>query len=153
MAMRRGLMAVMIVMCLFGTASGQTSTGTALPPNVKWEETPLLPGAKIAVLYGDLAKPGLATFRVLFPANYKVPPHHHSATENLTVISGTLYDGVGEQMDTSKGTAYPAGSFYVNPANTHHYLWTTDQEAVLQVSLMGPFIMTFVNPAEDPRKK
>ena len=30
------------------------------------------------------------------------------------------------------------------PDNTHHYLWTTDQEVVLQVSVMGRFIMTFV---------
>jgi hypothetical protein len=141
------------IMCLFGPAAGQTSLGPALPPNVKWEETPLLPGAKVAVLYGDLTKPGLATFRVLFPANYKVYPHFHPATENLTVISGTIYDGVGEQLDASRGIAYPAGSFFVNAADTHHYLWTTDQEAVLQVSVMGPFIMTFVNPAEDPRKK
>ena len=151
--MRRSLMTAMTVMGLFGAASGQTSPGTALPPNVTWEENPLLPGAKVAVLYGDLAKPGLATFRVLFPANYKLPPHHHPATENLTVIAGTIHDGIGDQLDTSKGTAYPAGSFFVNPGNTHHYLWTTDQEVVLQVSVMGPFIMTFVNPAEDPRKK
>ena len=151
--MRRGLLALLTVTCLFATASGQTLPGAVLPPNVKWEETPLLPGAKVAVLYGDLAKPGLATFRVLFPANYKVPPHHHPATENLTVISGTIYDGLGEQLDSSKGTSYPAGSFFVNPANRHHYLWTTDQEVVLQVSVMGPFIMTFVDPAEDPRKK
>ena len=151
--MRRGLLTLLTVACLFAAASGQTPPGAVLPSTVKWEETPLLPAAKIAVLYGDLAKPGLATFRVLFPSNYKLPAHHHSATENLTVISGTIYDGLGERLDTSKGTAYPAGSFFVNSANSHHYLWTTDQEAVLQVSIMGPFNMTFVDPAEDPRKK
>ena len=151
--MRRGLLALLTVACLFGSASGQTPPGAVLPPTVKWEETTLLPGAKIAVLYGDLAKPGLATVRFLFPANYKVPAHRHSVTENLTVISGTIYDGLGEQPDPSKATAYPAGSFFVLPANSSHYLWTTNQEAVLQVSVMGPFNMTFVNPAEDPRKK
>jgi quercetin dioxygenase-like cupin family protein len=153
MAMRRALLALLTVAYLSGTASAQTPAGSVLPPNVKWEETPLLPGAKIAVLYGDLAKPGLATFRVLFPSNYKVPAHHHSATENLTVISGTIYDGLGERRDPSKSTAYPAGSFFVLPANSHHSLWTTDQEAVLQVSVMGPFNMTFEDPAEDPRRK
>jgi len=153
MAMRRGLLALLTMACLFGVASGQTPPGAVLPPTVKWEETPLLPGAKIAVLYGDLAKPGLATFRILFPANYRVPAHHHSVTENLTVISGTVYDGLGEQIDRSKATAYPAGSFFVLPANNNHFLWTTDQDAVLQVSVMGPFNMTFVDPAEDPRKK
>jgi len=69
------------------------------------------------------------------------------------VISGTIYDGLGERVDRSKATAYPAGSFFVLPANNSHFLWTTDQEAVLQVSVMGPFNMTFVDPAEDPRKK
>jgi len=95
--------------CLSGMASGQTPLGAVLPPTAKWEETPLLPGAKIAVLYGDLAKPGLATFRLLFPANYRVPAHHHAATENLTVISGTVYDGLGERVDRSKGRLREAG--------------------------------------------
>jgi hypothetical protein len=151
--MRRGLLGLLTVACFFAAVSAQTPAGAVLPQTVKWEETPLLPGAKIAVLYGDLAKPGLVTFRVLFPVNYKIPAHHHSATENLTVISGPIYDGLGKRLDPSKGTAYPAGSFFVLPGNSDHSLWTTDREAVLQVSMMGPFNMTFADPAEDPRKK
>jgi hypothetical protein len=39
------------------------------------------------------------------------------------------------------------------PANHSHRVWTTDQETIFQFSYTGPFDMTFVNPADDPRKK
>jgi quercetin dioxygenase-like cupin family protein len=92
-------------------------------------------------------------WRSSFPANYRVPPHYHSVTEYVTVISGTIYNGFGEKVDTAQGTAYPAGSFFINPANHPHYFWTTDHEAILQFSIIGPLGMTFVNPADDPRRR
>lgn len=50
----------------------------------------LPPGAKIAVLAGDPNKKGPFTNRLQTPAGYKVSPHTHSTTENITVISGTF---------------------------------------------------------------
>lgn len=123
-----------------------------LPDNVKWIEPPTLPGAKLAVLAGDPAKPGLSVYRIWLPANYKVPAHFHPVDENVTVISGAAYLGMGDKFDMTKGTRYPAGSFRVVPANTRHYAWT-EEEAVVQVHLMGPTGITFVNPADDPREK
>jgi len=124
-----------------------------LPADFQWVDSQLLPGGKNANLVGNPAQPGFSMWRSSYPANFKAPPHTHSVTEYITVISGTLYNGTGETMDMTKGTAYPAGSFFVNPANHPHYFWTTDQGVVLQFSIIGPLSMTFVNPADDPRRK
>lgn len=151
--MRIGFLVLLVVSCVLGAASCATTPTPVLPANVQWSDSAVLPGVKRAVLDGNPNQPGLSTWRALLPANYKIAPHYHSVTEYVTVISGTLYNGDGETFDTRHGTAYPAGSFFVTAANARHYNWTTDQGAVLQVSVMGPFGMTFVNPADDPRRK
>ena len=37
------------------------------------------------------------------------------------------------------------------PAKTNHFLMT-QKEAIVEVSAMGPFMITYVNPDDDPRK-
>ena len=149
--MRRVLMVLMVIGSMFAVASCAT-VPPVLPENVKWVEPATLPGAKLAVLVGDPAKPGVTTYRIWFPANSQVAAHYHPVAENVTVISGTVYLGHGDKLDMAKGTAYPAGSFFNVPADMRHYAWTKE-ETVIQVHLGGPTGMTFVNPADDPRKK
>src|SRR6202140_5165196 len=84
------------------------------PDQVKVEAAPpfLPPGAQIAVLEGDpMAASGDFTIRLKLPDGYKVAPHTHPNRENVTVISGTLKFGMGDQFDASKMTAFGAGSF------------------------------------------
>lgn len=151
--MRKGFLVLLVLSCIFGVPSCATAPSAVLPSNLQWVDSQVLPGAKNATLVGNPAQPGFSMWRSSFPANYRVPPHYHSVTEYVTVISGTIYNGFGEKVDTAQGTAYPAGSFFVNPANHPHYFWTTDREAVLQFSIIGPLGMTFVNPADDPRRR
>src|SRR5215210_2315262 len=77
---------------------------------VKWGPAPpLLPaGAQAAVLLGDPSKEGPFTIRLSAPDGYKVPPHFHPTTENVTVISGTFHVGTGDKLDTTKGEALTA---------------------------------------------
>lgn len=149
--MRKLLLTLILVGSMLAGASCAT-VQTALPENVKWASSPTLPGAQFAVLAGDPTKPGLTTVRVWFPANFQVPAHFHPVTENVTVISGTVYVGMGDKLDMAKGTAYPAGSFSTMPADHRHYAWTKD-ETIIQIHIVGPTGITFVNPADDPRKK
>jgi quercetin dioxygenase-like cupin family protein len=151
--MRKGFLVLLLLSCIFGVPSCATAPSPVLPANLQWVDSQVLPGAKNATLAGNPAQPGFSMWRSSYPANYRVPPHYHSVTEYVTVISGTIYNGVGEKFDTAQGTAYPAGSFFINPANHPHYFWTTDREAVLQFSIIGPLGMTFVNPADDPRRR
>jgi len=124
------------------------------PGDVQWTDGPasLPAGSKAAVIEGDPKNPGLFTMRVKLPANYKIPAHWHPADEHVTVISGTFNMGLGEKFDTSKGKALSVGSFAVMPAKTTHFAFTKE-ESVIQLHGIGPWTITYVNPADDPRKK
>jgi len=136
-------------------AQAAASTGehrTFLPSDFKWVDAPagLPKGAKMAVIHGDPSAPGLFAMRAMLPAGYKVLPHFHPADENVTVISGEFYMGMGDAMDESKGHALPAGSVSIMPAGSHHFAWTK-VETVIQIHAMGPWGITYVNPQDDPR--
>ena len=135
------------------TPSGQ-SMNVYLRDGLQWVEGPavLQPGAKMAVVKGDPTKPGLFTMRLWFPANYRVDPHWHVADEHVTVISGALHIGMGERFDREKGRALPTGGFLWMPAGTRHFGWT-EQETEIQLHGIGPWVVNYVNPADDPRKQ
>lgn len=114
------------------------------PPNVP-------KGAKLAVLEGDPSKPGPFTMRLSMPAGYKVAPHWHSQTENLTVISGTFMVGMGEQVDAKAMKPYKAGAFGSVPAKQPHYA-VAKGPTVIQIHGEGPFDLTYVNEKDDPTK-
>ena len=108
---------------------------------------------KIAIIQGDPMTAGRSyTIRLSCTDGLKVAPHWHPTTENLTVISGTFYLGTGDKMDESKATAMTAGAFGSMPAKMHHYAWTKGETEV-QIHAMGPFQLTYVNPADDPQQK
>lgn len=120
--------------------------------DVAWGPAPpgLPPGSKAAVLSGNPGIEGSYTLRAWLPNGYKVPPHWHPTTENLTVLSGTLHVGMGDVFDKAKGTTITAGGFAVMPATMRHWAWA-EGEVVMQVHGNGPFSITYVNPADDPR--
>jgi uncharacterized RmlC-like cupin family protein len=121
--------------------------------DIKWGDgPPVFPkGMKMAVLYGDPSKAGdLFVIRAKMPANYKIMPHTHPTTENVTILSGAAAIGMGDKLDP-KTKALGAGAFYSMPSGMHHYFFTT-KETVIEVSAMGPFQITYINPADDPSK-
>ena len=89
--------------------------------------------------------------RLRMPAGYKIPAHSHPTTEYGTVLPGTLHVGMGDKLDTKRGKALAPGGFAEVPAGIHHYAWTTGP-TVIQIHGMGPLEITYVNPADDPRK-
>ena len=114
---------------------------------------PVLPkGAKLAVLNGDPGKPGPFTIRLQMPGGYKIAPHWHSQDENLTLISGVMYLGMGEKIDRKKATMLKPGAYHYLPGKTNHYAFTRGQTTVIQVSGEGPFDINWINPADDPSK-
>ena len=125
----------------------------ATPDTLKWNEPATLPGARLAVVQGDPSKEGLFVYRLKMPANYKIPPHFHKASENVTVLAGVFHIGVGEKFDQGSGQELPVGGFVAIPPKHPHFAWAGSQETVVQVHGVGPTDLTFVNPADDPRKK
>jgi quercetin dioxygenase-like cupin family protein len=88
--------------------------------------------------------------RLRFPAGYRIPAHSHPAIEHITVLSGVFGIGMGDELDISRGQAMPAGSFVVMPVGHNHFAWT-EAETVVQLHGIGPWGITYVDPADDPR--
>lgn len=130
----------------------KTEASLHRPDGLKWQDGPpsLPPGAKIAVLEGDPSKPGPFVFRVKVPDGYRIPPHTHPKPERVTVIAGTFNVGMGETFDEKKGEALPAGTYGTWPADMKHFVWVKG-ETVVQFHGEGPWAITYLNPADDPR--
>jgi hypothetical protein len=123
------------------------------PGDIKWGAPPpsLPKGAKFAVLSGDPGKAGPFVVRLKAPAGYKIPPHWHTQSEDLTIISGTFYLGSGDKPDPGSAHAMKAGGFHHLPAKAHHYAYTNGP-TVVQVNGEGPFDINYINPDDDPQK-
>jgi hypothetical protein len=149
------LSAILVLACVVAPAAW-TLPGNHMmvtPDELKWTDVPSLPaGAKVAVIEGPLSEAVPFTFRLKFPGNYELPAHWHPAIEHVTVISGLLNMGVGDKLDRSGTKPLSAGSAAIMQPKTNHFVWTNG-ETVLQVHGVGPWGITYVNPADDPRKK
>jgi quercetin dioxygenase-like cupin family protein len=153
----KALLALILLPIAFQPIRAQTAASPpmALYPGgeVEWKDAPAaMPrGIKMAVLEGDPAQAGMFTMRLRFPAGLRVPPHTHSQTEHMTVVSGVLHLGMGERFDSAATRGLPAGSFGFWVAGTKHFVWF-EGETVLQIHGQGPWSISYVNPADDPRK-
>ncbi len=122
------------------------------PDQVKFGPAPpFLPaGAQLAVLEGDpMAATGDYTVRLKMPDGYKIAPHTHPARENVSVLSGTIKVGMGDQFDASKMMSFGAGSFAYMDPSMHHYA-AASGETVIQIHGMSPLKINYINPADDP---
>jgi len=118
-----------------------------------WSPMPTLPpGAQVAIIEGPLNEAVPFTIRLQLPANYEIPAHWHPWIEHATVISGRLNMGTDDKLDRSKTRPLPAGSIAVLPPNTNMFSWT-GEETIVQIHGIGPLVIHYVNPADDPRKK
>lgn len=122
-----------------------------LPEQVTWKPSALLPrGAETAVLEGDPNKPGFFTMRLRMPDGYRVPAHSHSQQERIVVLKGVLNLGMGGKFDPAKTDALGPGTYSSMPPGMKHFAWVTG-ETILQLSSIGPWTVTYVDPKEDPR--
>jgi quercetin dioxygenase-like cupin family protein len=145
--------ALLTLMPATGAAQAHGDHLLVVPSDLKWGDVPSLPpGAKIAVIEGPMNEAKPFTMRLRLPANYQIPAHYHGAIEHVTVISGTFNMGTGDKLDTKATRALGPGSMAIMQPGTRHFAWT-EGETVVQVHGVGPWTVTYVNPADDPRKK
>lgn len=125
----------------------------AQAPTITWGPAPAIfpAGARMAVLEGDPGKAAMFTVRLEMPDGYKIAAHTHPTDEHLTIIKGTLLLGMGDRVDAAQATALPTGAFSSVTANMHHFAVAKGQ-TIVQVNSMGPFVLTYVNPADDPTR-
>lgn len=123
------------------------------PEDIKWQPTALLPpGAQAAILEGDPAKPGVFTMRLKLPDGYRIPSHWHSQQERVTVLSGTLNLGMGKRLDAGIAKTLGPGFYSSMPPGMPHFGWTKGV-TILQISSIGPWTVTYVDPRDDPREQ
>ena len=124
------------------------------PTAAKWGPAPpmLPPGAQIAVLAGDPTKNGPYTVRLKFPANYDIPAHSHPTDENVVVVSGEFFAGMGTKLDRKSGGSLKVGGFALMPAGMNHFAYTKVETTIVLYG-QGPVDFKYVNPNDDPRTK
>ena len=144
------LLTAAALLALASTALAQDTAKRIKPEDMVWKEVPFPKGVTSALLIGDPAKAGVLVTHDKWPPNTKLAPHTHSFAEVVVVLSGSIGFGLGETFDPSKGELVKAV-----PANQAHFLWTENEEAIIQrqITLTGPGDITFVHPADDPRKQ
>src|SRR2546428_3328298 len=115
---------VVAAVCAAAFASRASAKAAATPSagpivfqasGISWADgpPPLPRGAQFALLERNPAQAVPLTLRLKFPPNYRIPPHWHADLEHLTVLSGTLNVGTGDQPTYSAGTTLSAASYAV----------------------------------------
>ena len=134
-------------------AAAKPAAAAKAPAELKWGPAPpALPGgAEIAVVKGDPMKAGPFTIHLKMPANYSVPPHWHPFDEKVTLVSGKLAYGMSDRMERLNATPLAEGASITMKAKEHHWVMTADG-AEVEVSALGPFVITYVDSNADPRK-
>lgn len=127
---------------------------SAKASGIKWADAPSIgPGAKIAVLEGDLKAAAPFTMRIKLPPNLKIGVHTHPAVERVTVLSGTFHFATGDKFDRAKAAAYRPGDAFMVPVGMPMYAFTEKGESILQLHGVGPWGIHYLDPADVPGKK
>jgi quercetin dioxygenase-like cupin family protein len=154
--MRKILSAILLVSGLAATTLIAQHAGHGIdnPATAKWGPAPpmLPPGAQIAVLSGDPGKPAPYSVRLKFPANYDIPAHSHPTDENVVVVSGDLFLGMGDKLDRTSAMKVVPGGYAIAPANANHFAFTKGETTIVLYGI-GPVEFKYVNPSDDPRTK
>jgi glucose/arabinose dehydrogenase len=137
------------------TATAKTTTvKTSAAGKLAWGPAPAVfpKGATMAVVSGDPGKAAMFSIELSMPDGYKILPHFHPTDETIEVKKGTFVYGMGDTFDVSKASTMKVGDKGSIKAQMHHFA-TAKGATIIQVTAMGPFVLTYVNPADDPSAK
>jgi hypothetical protein len=138
---------------LFAASALWGQAAPAAAPALQWGPAPpVFPaGAQLAVVSGDPSKAGPFVIQLKLPDGYKLAPHFHPTAEHVETISGTFMYGMGDMLMSANMKPLTVGKSVDIPANMHHYAQAKGA-TIVQVTSTGPFVLTYVNPADDPQK-
>lgn len=122
------------------------------PADIEWRDGPgsFEAGSQYAILEGNPGEEGLFTMYIRMPHGFHIAPHWHPNVERVTVISGTFLLGHGRVADRGAAQRLEAGSYFSLPPEMTHFAFT-EGETVVQLKSIGPWVIEYVNPADDPR--
>jgi anti-sigma factor ChrR (cupin superfamily) len=114
--------------------------------DLKW--APIMKGCDLAPVAGDPSAEGSQfVLRIRCVDGAKIPAHWHPTDENVTVLKGTFFVGMGDKLDESKLQTMNVGNFVTVAKEMHHFAMCKG-ETIVQVHGMGPFKVNWVNPAD-----
>jgi hypothetical protein len=132
--------------CTFTSTPGRAENAMTINQDqMKWAPA-AIPGVEAAALSGDPSKPGPFVMEFRWAAGSKAPPHWHSNTERVTMISGTGAVGMGDVLDPQKGTSVTPGAYMEMPAKMHHW-FVAQTPVVMLLEGEGPFDLNLVDAA------
>jgi mannose-6-phosphate isomerase-like protein (cupin superfamily) len=143
---------VVALIVLLLAAASLAAQGWSPPASaVHWVPAPALfpRGAQMAVLSGDPFKPVVLKVLLAMPDGYRMPPHFHATDEHVEVRQGTFLVGMGDKLDAKKTIPLAVGDTATAPAGMHHYS-VTKGKTIVALTIMGPYIMTYVHPKDEP---
>ena len=120
--------------------------------DLKFAPSKMVPGISQAVISGNPAEPGkVYVVRNRFAPGTFSPPHFHPETRYIQVLKGTWWVGSGPKFDKDATTAVHAGSFVVHHPNQIHWDGAKDEEAVVQITGVGPSATIRVDESGRPK--
>lgn len=142
------LILIILIVSIVPTVNSQELPKGAIrifPESINWGDAPpsLPAGAKVFILEGNPQQEGIFTMRVKFPPYFKLPAHTHPKDERVTVLEGAIYVGFGNTMDTANAQKFTVGSYYLNPVNESHYVFTGEEGVIFQVTGLGPWGLVY----------
>lgn len=139
----------------FMTAPAWVAEYTAvMRSDIKWQDAPSIgPGAKSAVIDGDPKSSGPFVMRIKLPPNTTIGLHTHPATENVTVLSGTLYFAAGDKPDRKAAKAFEPGGYFSIGQGKPMIAYSKNSEVVIQLHGNGPWGITYLDAKGAPAKK
>jgi quercetin dioxygenase-like cupin family protein len=121
--------------------------------DIEWKKSPALePELRVSVLEGNPAESGVFTLRIKIPDGGYISPHWHPNVERVTVLSGNFLLGKGEKMDKNKADRLEPGSYTSMPPGMRHFA-VAEGETIIQLTSVGPWVINYINPDDDPRKR
>lgn len=106
--------------------------------DIAFIDVPGLTGLAGALIIGNPDQAGPYVMRVRFSAGVTTPPHTHDRDRTVTVISGVWHFGTDATGACENTIPLQAGSVAVHPAGKIHFDGACGDEAIVQISGMGP---------------
>ncbi len=130
--------AAIVMMFFAALLSAQHATHAIDLDALDYKPSLAFAGIETALVFGSPRKEGLYATHARVSAGATVPPHIHSIDLTTWVTSGTAYVGTGEIFDEGALVAYPAGTYFVTPAGSPHFIYALDGDFSILDHGTGP---------------
>lgn len=142
--MRNAIQTALCAIFLAAPAAAQEATMGIDVDALEHVPSPAFEGVATAIVYGHPRETGLYATHARVAAGATVPPHIHNIDLTTVVTSGTAFVGTGDTYDEDALVAYPAGSYFITPAGSPHFIHALDGDFSILDHGVGQNITTMV---------